>query len=492
MFWTLIDYLKFNPDIPFVFTGSLFTAWFTLIFAVYILFYNQVKARYYWLVAASLYFYYRVSGPYVALMLLTALADYLIGMQLFNEKNENKKKLLLFASALANLGLLFAFKYTNFALESWSFISGTSFQPLAILVPVGISFYSFRSFSYVLDIYREMNDEPEKDFGYYLLYVSFFPMILAGPITKSELFLTQLNKPQPITEPKIGQAFYWIIEGLFKKVVIADFLAANYINRVFDAPQMFTGLECMTASIFYGIYLYYDFSGYTDMAKGMAMLFGLDIGINFNEPFKAQNISDFWRRWHISVSTWFNDYVHFPLSMSWRSWGKKGIILSVIITFVLSGLWHGPAWTFVIWGLLHGLAIAWDVYSQNFRFSWKKKIPNLIYVSFSIVLTQLFLFMTYMVFKNNSLENVGVMMLRIRDEFHIELIGRWIEQYGIVLWVWLAGMLIHFIPTDWKSRVENTFVAFPWYLQMMLMSISVILIYQIKATSSLPFVYLQF
>jgi D-alanyl-lipoteichoic acid acyltransferase DltB (MBOAT superfamily) len=344
----------------------------------------------------------------------------------------------------------------------------------------------------VLDVYREINEKPEKDFGYYLLYVSFFPMILAGPIVKSEHFLSQLNQPKPITEPQIGLAFFWIIEGLFKKIVIADFLAANYINRIFDAPQMFTGLECLTASIFYGVHLYYDFSGYTDMAKGMAMLFGLDIGINFNEPFKAQNISDFWRRWHISVSTWFNDYVHFPLSMSLRAWGKKGIILSVIVTFVLSGLWHGPAWTFVLWGFMHGLAIAWDVYSQNYRLTWKKSLPSNLYTYTSIFLTQLFLFATYMVFKNSSLENLGLMLIRIRDEFHADLLGRWIEQYGVVLWVWLAGMVLHWMPLDWKKRLENTFIDFSWYVQLSIIVFSVIMIYQIKVSSSLPFVYLQF
>ena len=238
---------------------------------------------------------------------------------------------------------------------------------MKIIQPIGISYFVFKSLGYVLDVKREMIEEPEKNYANYLLYVSFFPNILAGPISKARDLLPKFKEKSVVDKKIINAAVFMIIIGLIKKIAIADYLAANMVGRVFESPQFFSGVDLFMACYGGLIQLFFDFSGYTDIVVGLALLMGFQIKGNFNQPFKAKNITDFWRRWHISLYEWLSEYIYQPLAFIWRKQKLLGTLMAVIITFLISGIWHGPNWVFIVWGSLHGLMICWDVLTSKYR-----------------------------------------------------------------------------------------------------------------------------
>ncbi|MGD0711646.1 MAG: MBOAT family O-acyltransferase, partial [Bacteroidales bacterium] len=460
---------------------------------VYAVAFNHVKARNLLLLLFSLYFYYKVSGIALVLLIVISTSDFFIGKGIFNAKKKSGKTWLLLLSLFIDLGCLFYFKYTNFFLQAWANINGVN-DPLVlnIILPIGISFFIFKTLSYIFDLYSETIDVPEKNYINYVLYVSFFPNILAGPISKAADLLPQIKNKLIINHETIGKGLFLIMSGAFKKIVIADFLANNFVDRVFDAPSYFTGFESLMASYGYTIQLYFDFSGYTDIVIGIACLLGFSIMPNFNKPFSAVNITDFWRRWHLTLSAWLRDYLFTPLSLKLRRWNILGLMLAVVITFIICGLWHGARFTFIIWGGLHGIAMAWDRLTNKSRNRIKKSMNSGIYKFISIFITFHFICFTFIIFRATDMATAIKIYEKIFTSVDFSLAGQWIGLYIYPSLVMILGLFLHFTPFRWNTVLVNRFTKLHWIIKVFVIFLAFIVIYQVFSIQAQPFIYLEF
>ncbi len=341
MFFNSIDFAIFLP----------------IVFTLYWMLSNKsLRLQNLLIVAASYLFYGWWDWRFLSLILFSSTVDYFVGIKLLNEENQNRRKVLLWVSILVNLGFLGFFKYFNFFLDNFvtafSFF-GTEIQSnsLNIILPVGISFYTFQTLSYSIDVYKKKL-KPTKDFIAFAAFVSFFPQLVAGPIERATYLLPQFYKKRAFDYTKASDGMRQILLGLFKKVVIAD-SCAEFANQIFNNSGHYSGSTLAVGAIFFAFQIYGDFSGYSDIAIGTARLFGFDLKQNFNYPYFSRDIAEFWRRWHISLSTWFRDYVYIPLGGS--RGGHRTKIRNIFIIFIVSGFWHGANWTFIIWGALNAL-----------------------------------------------------------------------------------------------------------------------------------------
>jgi alginate O-acetyltransferase complex protein AlgI len=330
-----------------------FAFFLPLVFFGYWFVFKNLRSQNLFLLAASYFFYSFWDWRFLFLLLFSTLLDYITGNKIYSA-NGNSKKVWLTISIVCNLGFLFFFKYYNFFAESFRdafsvFGYRPSLATLNIILPVGISFYTFHGLSYVIDIYKN-RIKPEGHFVDYALFVSYFPLLVAGPIERATHLLPQLKKKREFNYALATDGLRQFLWGLFKKIVIAD-NCAFYADKVFSHPDGFSGSSALLAAFFFSIQIYTDFSGYTDMASGVSKLFGIQLLRNFNYPYFSVNIADFWRRWHISLSSWFRDYVYIPLGGSRGSIVKK--LRNVFIIFLLSGFWHGANTTFILWGFVH-------------------------------------------------------------------------------------------------------------------------------------------
>ncbi|WP_210419402.1 MBOAT family protein [Pedobacter sp. KBS0701] len=333
--------------------------------------------KYVWmmLLAASLFFYMCWKWEYIFLLFFPATIDFFVARQIEKTTPQRRKKLLLCISIVTNLGLLFYFKYFNFFLDSINttavlFGGQALLHSAKILLPVGISFYTFQSISYTVEVYRG-NMPAEKNFGRFALFVSFFPQLVAGPINRPQVLLPQVNNLKPLEADNLIIGARRILWGLFKKVVVADRLAF-FVNLVYNNPESYHGLSILCATIFFAFQIYCDFSGYSDIAIGVAKMMGIDLMRNFNKPYFSSSIREFWSKWHISLSTWFRDYLYIPLGGN--KVGMSRWIFNLFITFLVSGVWHGASINFIIWGALHGLLISLESLNQRKKF-FNFKLP---------------------------------------------------------------------------------------------------------------------
>lgn len=271
---------------------------------------------------------------------------------------------------------------------------------LKILLPIGLSFHTFQSLSYVIEVYRG-NQKAEKHFGIYSLYVMFYPQLVAGPIERPQNMLHQFYEKHDFNYDDVTYGLKRMAWGMFKKVVIADRIA-TYVNAVYNNADKHNGTSLLVAAILFSFQIYCDFSGYSDIAIGSARVMGFKLMTNFNTPFFSRSVSEFWRRWHISLSTWFNDYLFTPLIVAWRDWGKFGTVLALLVTFFVSGLWHGAGWTFIVYGLLHGVAISYEFLIRKTRKKWSKTVPGFLYDNLSVLITFLFVSFSWIFFRANS------------------------------------------------------------------------------------------
>ncbi len=491
-----MDFLKaltYNPNYLLIYQSVLFILVFSVFYSIYLLVFPRPKARNILLLLFSLYFYYKLSGLFVILLVLVASCDFLIGRAMLATPSAAKKKGLMMLSVFINLGILVFFKYANFLL---GLIFGIFSEPapwvVDVLMPIGISYYIFKTLTYTLDIYREEIDKAESSYWNYLLFVSFFPNILAGPISRARDLLPQFSARFSLSREMIGKGLFLILSGAFKKIVIADMLGANLVVRVFESPEYFNGFEILMAGYANLVQLYFDFSGYTDMVIGIALLLGFNILPNFNKPFLAQNLTDFWRRWHMTLSSWLRDYLFSPLSVSMRRAGTTGLVIAVMITFILCGFWHDALWTFIVWGCLHAIALGWDIATNKARTKFKKKNKGAWYKVISIVLTFHFLMFTFIVFSADSLEKAWFLITRIFTQTDFTLAGAWAEMYLIPLIVLVAGLLLHYLPMKWVDGARNTFVRLHWTLKVLAVAAAVFAIYQAFSTEAQAFKYLEF
>ncbi len=338
------------------FNSPEFLLFFPVVFALHWLLPHRF--RWFLLLAASWLFYFWWNFGAGFLLVGTTLVSWLCARGISRTGSSAGKRALLVLALTVSLGCLGVFKYAGF----FASIAGLDL-PMQILLPVGISFYTFQTLSYVIDVFRG-TVPAENHFGYYALFVSFFPQLVAGPIERPENLLPQLRRERRFSLQYLSAGGWLLLEGYFKKVVIADSLAP-FVDRVYGAPEAALGPEIVLATVLFGVQIYCDFSGYSAIARGAAKLLGIDLMENFRRPYAAPTVREFWRRWHISLTSWFTDYVYIPLGGN-----RKGLprqVLNILIVFLLSGLWHGAGWTFVLWGLIHGLYLAAGAVRDRFR-----------------------------------------------------------------------------------------------------------------------------
>lgn len=333
-----------------LFNSAEFLLFSLVVFPTYFLL--PAKLRWILLLAASVFFYGYWKVEYLGLIFISALTDYYCSRKMGQVTDKKVRKPYLWLSLSVNLGLLGIFKYYNFFLDSLhqAIPLNTGFSSLDLILPMGISFYTFQTLAYTIDVYRD-RIVPEKNFGMFSLYVTFFPQLVAGPIERASHLLPQLKSTHSFSSSRLFFGFRLILWGLFKKVVVADRLA-TFVDPVYAATDQYNGMILLLATVMFAIQIYCDFSGYSDMAIGLAKILGIDLMKNFRVPYFASSIGEFWNRWHISLSTWFRDYVYIPLGGNRVS--KFRWNLNLLIVFLVSGLWHGANWTFIVWGGLHG------------------------------------------------------------------------------------------------------------------------------------------
>lgn len=426
---------------------------FAAFFVVVVMVYFAIPHRFRWmmLLASSYYFYMCWKPEYVFLIMFSTLVDYLVGlrMSILDEKKRRRKYLLL--SLTCNLGLLFFFKYFNFlnqsmneALQAFNiFYDAPVFH---VLLPVGISFYTFQTLSYTIDVYQG-RIPAERHLGIYALYVSFWPQLVAGPIERTGQLLPQLRRHHTFDYDRVVGGLRLMLWGLFKKVVIADQLAV-YVNAVYNHVGDYQGMPLLLATFFFAIQIYCDFSGYTDIARGAAQVMGYDLMENFKRPYFAKSIREFWQRWHISLSTWFRDYVYIPLGgkrkVKWRWYNN------LMITFLLSGLWHGANWTFVVWGGLHGCYLLVENLSTTFQARlanhWFPGEHGFLNRLVRVTITMIMVCFAWIFFRANSMADawtiIGSMFLIQPDDLGASVIGlpAFLRVIALLLILWSVDM----------------------------------------------------
>jgi len=564
----IIRQLSYNEAVPLLFTQLYFWVFFAIVLALYSFLYKKNPVRNAFLFFVSLFFYYKTSGFFFTILLFSTCTDYYIGQRIYSAVAQNKKKLWLAASIFLNLGVLVYFKYAYFFTDSFNAIFNTEFVPFnqfaywsnsffgtsfrfeKIILPVGISFFTFQTMSYAIDVYRGKL-KPVKsilDFGF---YVSFFPQLVAGPIVRAADFIPQLYQSYKLTKQQFGIALFWILNGLLKKVLLADYLAINFIDRVFENPGTYTGFENLMALYGYSLQVYADFSGYTDIAIGVALLMGFHLPKNFDSPYKADSVGNFWKRWHISLSSWLKDYLYIPMGGnrggSLFSWITLSFILgficllsgslivagiaiatvlvalllmrvsesisnwvttniNVMMTMLIGGLWHGASWNFVIWGGLNGLGLV--VYKLWRKISpWEAK-DSWIKRAWAIFLTFNFISFTRIWFRSGSKNTweemntehniweelftantmLNKILFNLDFSIALEVITAFLPVFGIML----LGYIIHWLPSKVKDWYRNVFVTAPLYLQIAGSFVTLFVVYQILSAGMQPFIYFQF
>ena len=647
-FWQNI--LGFNAESPLLFTQFYFWAFFALVYALFALIMERVPdswgnkklhLRNIYLFFVSWFFYYKTSGLFLLILAFITLSDWLIAGQIKKHQISNIQskipKILLALSVTIDLGLLAYFKYAYFFTNMINDLFGTGFRVFdifayvgngfseagrfsvdTIILPVGISFYIFQVISYTADVFRG-RIQPVKnilDFGF---YVSFFPQLVAGPIVRAEEFIPQLYKPFRLSRRAFGIAVFWIINGLAKKIIMSDYLAVNLIDRVFDNPLLFSGFENLFALFAYSLQVYADFSGYTDIAIGVAMFMGFYLPMNFNSPYKSQSPQEFWRRWHMSLGRWLKTYLYIPLGGNrsigfgtyfwwsliafvsaaltgwwwilipfaafiigvaiWNKFLQRGDLekrkllysnLNSFITQVLGGLWHGASWNFIIWGGINGIGMIvekiWREMNWHIRFAtmtlltaalcladhftnlpawrlfavwaiiiWIGTVIRYIYwlcksyspkdgltakrsnseavrqpkaaivLSKAWAILQTFAFITFtrLFFRSSSNLDPATanevawataknMVNQIGGAWSNAIIPDFLWEYRWVVAMFCAGMLIHWLPTNWKRRYCLAFSAMPLWAIVGVVCLAIIVIYQFVSAEMQPFIYFQF
>ena len=471
---------------------------------------------------------------------------------MYSSKNELFRKILVALSVVVNLSLLAYFKYSYFFIESLNSLfgtdlhtvnylaqlaneaTGTHFNVNQILLPVGISFFTFQTISYSVDVYRGQTKPVNNliDFGF---YVSFFPQLVAGPIVRASGFVKQIYEDYRVTKVEFGWAVFMILKGLIKKIFIGDYIAINFVDRVFSDPLTYSGFENLMALFGYSLQVYVDFSGYTDIAIGVALLMGYRLPQNFNAPYKAKNVGDFWKRWHMSLSSWLKDYLYIPIggnrSGSVFSYISLGVILAIIVllagnlilvpifaavvlilavlsriskgvkrsidtninlmlTMLLGGLWHGASWQFIIWGGLNGVGLV--VYKFWRKISpWETK-NNWAVNIWKIAITFCFITFTRIFFRSESMEVVNGMMHQISSDLNLKIIPEVLVAYKWVFLVMFFGFFINWLSENWKEKIKNWFIATPLWLKIIIAAVVVIFVYQSISSEMQPFIYFQF
>lgn len=551
----LKDIFGFSQDAPLIFTQFYFWGFFAAVLAIYSFIHPFRAVRNAFLFLVSLFFYFKTSSFFFVILLFSTLMDFGIGFLIHGAKKKARKTFWLVVSITINLLVLSYFKYSYFFTESFNYVfesqipyfnhfnywmnqlTGSEFSVTKLIPPVGISFFTFQTISYAVDVYKG-KVAPVKnilDFGF---YVSFFPQLVAGPIVRASEFIPQIYEPYRLSKQEFGIAVYWILKGLMKKFILADYIAVNFVDRIFDNPELFTGFENMMGLYGYSLQVYADFSGYTDIAIGVALLMGFRLPVNFNSPYKSRSVGEFWKRWHISLSTWLKDYLYIPLGgsrgSSFLTWffyallpllaiwylgiaympavifASVGMVLlfmyldfrtprtrvelatasNLMLTMLLGGIWHGASWMFVIWGGLNGVALV------LFKF-WRKISPyegkkQWYWTIWTVGFTFTFITFTRIWFRSPDLATADLIMEQIWNNFGAEHILEVLDNYAMVFYVMFAGMVTHWWPDTQKLAIRASFVSLPLLVKVVVAALVVFVCYQAISSDLQPFIYFQF
>ena len=545
---------SFNELKPLIFTQLDFWLFFIFVMFVFSFLHKKLLTRSIFLSVVSIFFYYKTSGIYVTLLIVSLFANYFLGNGIEKAKTNSSRNIQLTSAILFNLLTLGYFKYAYFFTESFNKMFHTKFEVVnqlsvwangfagdgtfveKIILPVGVSFFTFQSISYVVDIYRK-DIEPVKNFFEYSFFVTFFPQLVAGPIVRAKDFIPQIRKPFTLSNEQFSWALILITKGLFKKIILADYIAVHFIDKIADAPQAYPGFVSILAMWGYSLQIYADFSGYTDIAIGLSCLMGFALLPNFNSPYKAISVADFWRRWHKSLGSWFRDYLYIPLGgnktgglatyiasliififlLFITQWYEliyvygglmtlyfivwfyfpfyKNFIhrdLNLLITMVVGGLWHGASENFVIWGTMNGIALI--VYNY-----WKKISPyenstTLIVRFWRIFITFQFITFTRIWFRLEDSSEPLAMINHIWNHLDLkwDIVKLVFQTYSSVFWIIILGYFLHWMPQSWKDKGQDCFTKMNLGLKSIIIVICVFLMYQAISDTFKPFVYFQF
>ena len=552
----MIDQLKqiflFNSETPLIFTRLYFWGFFLVVMIFYSLLYKRKPTRniYLWLV--SLFFYYKTGGLFVIILIFSTVVDFFIGLAIYNARSQTGKKAWLALSLTITLFVLAFFKYdifftetinsllgTNFEVinhgASWSnMLLGTHFDIGKLLPPVGISFFTFQTISYSIDVYRG-HVKPVRRLTDYGFFVSFFPQLVAGPIVRASQFIPQIYNDYSVSKAEFGLAIFMILKGLVKKLFIGDFIALNMIDRVFANPISYTGFENLMGLYGYSLQVYCDFSGYTDMATGLALLMGFHLPQNFNSPYKALNTGEFWKRWHMSLSSWLKDYLYIPMGgnrgASLFTYISLTLVLGVIVlisgnlmlipvfgavfliagvlmhffpafklnvstninlmmTMLIGGLWHGASWMFIIWGGLNGLGII--VYKFWRKISPWEKSNHWAATFWKIFITFNFITFTRIWFRGESMQGTNDLINQVTMNFGWAQVPAVLLSYWKVFAVMIFGYILHWLPDGFKNKWMNRFIDSHFIVKVIISALVVFIVYQAVSAGLQPFIYFRF
>lgn len=485
----LRDVFLYDPQAPMIFSSGLFLWLFAAFVVVYLLLQRRTTARLLFVTLFSYYFYYKSSGTYFFLLALVTVSDFLIARFMERTAARWRRKLWVTLSLVINLGLLCYFKYTNFFGACWASFTGGHFDPLDIFLPVGISFFTFQSLSYTIDVYRK-EITPLRNLLDYAFYVSFFPQLVAGPIVRARDFIPQIRRPLFVSNEMFGRGVFLIMAGLFKKAIISDYISVNFVERVFDNPALYSGVENLMAVYGYALQIYCDFSGYSDMAIGIALLLGFHFNINFDSPYKSASITEFWRRWHISLSSWLRDYLY--ISLGGNRKGKIRQYMNLIITMFLGGLWHGASWNFVLWGMMHGVALALHKGWMALVGRPKGERPHGIRRFLGMLVTFHFVCFCWIFFRHAEFSPAVNMLKQIAMSFRPQVFPQLIVGYWEVFALMGLGYVLHFLPDSWERGCTKTIIRLPLVGKAVLLVALIYLVIQMKSADVQPFIYFQF
>lgn len=527
---------------PLLFNNGFFVYFFTLFIILFYILRNHYTARRYVFTFFSLYFFYKASGWFVGLVIVSAIVNYALSNVIFHSRKKGWKTMLLILSVIFNLGLLFYYKYTNFFITLYNEFTNANVHPLNILLPIGISFFTFENLSYTIDVYRG-DFKPAKKFTDYLLFLSFFPKLMMGPIVRAHDFVPQINQPYYLSERDFAMGFYLIISGLIKKLIISDYITLNLVNYIFDNPALHVGLENLFAVYGYAMVIYCDFSGYSDIAIGIALWLGVKIPANFRSPYQSKNITEFWRRWHISLSSWLKDYLYIPLGGNRKfsvasfifvlaflsgtyfmsvnlfklaplyaglitllmlmifilpaiiTKNTKGIAanFNLLTTMLLGGFWHGASWNFIIWGAIHGIGLGlhkiWMLLTGK---SFSRFNNHIVYRVLMGIITFHFVCFGWIFFRAEDFDMAVSMLKQIFFNFDIQAFAPFYENYKGVLGMIVLAMAIHLIPEGTIDKLIARRERFPMIIYIIIFFAFLLLYGYFKSAEQVLPIYLQF
>ena len=475
----------YDKSAPLIFSSGVFWLLFILFMPVYAAVKNRRWQMLLFVVAFSLYFYYKSSGIFFLLLIGTSLLDWSLSKVMVKLESKNARKLCVTISIVASLSILCYFKYANFFLSNLSVIVSHNFQPLDIILPVGISFYTFQSISYIVDVYKG-RVAPTNTWLEYLFFLSFFPALVAGPIVRADYFLPQIKENHIPKRKEIYTGLWLIILGVIKKAIIADYIA-QYNDLIFNSPGTYSGFETLMGVVGYTMQIYCDFSGYSDMAIGIALIMGFKLCANFDFPYKSKNLTEFWRRWYISLSSWLRDYVYIPLGGN-----RKGTLRTYInnfLTMLIGGLWHGANWKFVFWGAMHGAGLAVHKACRPFL----DKLPSTFPVkAISWTITMTFVSMLWVFFRADSWTSSWQIISKIFTDFSISYFIPFVQVH--TAWCIMMSVIIiaHALPRSFYAKMEKLFVNLRWWVKFLIFMIVVQLVIQFMSADVAPFIYFDF